>query len=74
MSNTLMLQLFKHAIFILQSSLIVLVYLTIKMSGQKLVGRIRILTNIQQWTLNINFSSCTISQIRCNIMISLSKK
>lgn len=41
MSNTLMLQLFKHAIFILQSSLIVLVYL-IKMSGQKLVGRIRI--------------------------------
>lgn len=42
MSNTLMLQLFKHAIFILQSSLIVLVYLTIKMSDQKLVGRIRI--------------------------------
>lgn len=42
MSNTLMLRLFKHAIFILQSSQIVLVYLTIKMSDQKLVGRIRI--------------------------------
>lgn len=41
MSNTLMLQLFKHAIFI-QSSQIVLVCLTIKMSDQKLVGRIRI--------------------------------